>query len=215
MTNKVLVTGACGFIGSHLVELLVEQNFNVRALVQYNSQGKKGWLENLSSDVLNKVEIIHGDIRDPYQMIEISNGVESILHLAALIAIPFSYSAPNSYVDTNIKGTQNLLNAAMRCGVSRFIQTSTSEVYGTAQFVPITEDHPLVGQSPYSATKNGADQLALSYYRSFELPVTVIRPFNTYGPRQSARAIIPTTILQLAQGKKEIELGALHPTRDF
>lgn len=215
MTRKVLVTGADGFIGSHLTEELVKQGYKVRALSLYNSFGTRGWLDTVDESVLNEIEIISGDIRDTFQMNEISKGMDSIFHLAALIAIPYSYHAPQSYVDTNITGTLNLLQAARTNGIENFIHTSTSEVYGTAQFVPIDERHPLVGQSPYSATKIAADQIAFSYYSSFELPVTTVRPFNTYGPRQSIRAVIPTIITQLAKGNKIIKLGALTPTRDF
>lgn len=215
MTGKVLVTGADGFIGSHLVEELVRRGRDVRALVQYNSVGSWGWLENSPAEIRAAVEKISGDIRDPGQMMEVVRGCDVVLHLAALIAIPYSYVAPQSYVDTNITGSLNLLQAARAHGVTRFVQTSTSEVYGTALFVPITEEHPLQGQSPYSASKIGADQIALSFWRSFQTPVTVIRPFNTYGPRQSARAVIPTIITQLLSGKRQIRLGALHPTRDF
>jgi len=209
----VLVTGADGFIGSHLVESLVQAGYSVRALVQYNSFNNWGWLEN--SACLNQVDIVSGDVRDANLCRELCTGVETVYHLAALIAIPYSYRAPSSYVDTNIQGTLNMCQAAKDCGVARFIQTSTSEVYGTAQYVPIDEHHPLQPQSPYSASKIAADAMAMSFYNAFELPVTVARPFNTYGPRQSARAVIPSIIGQIASGKARIELGDLSPTRDF
>jgi NAD dependent epimerase/dehydratase len=211
--KKVLVTGADGFIGSHLTEMLVSKGYHVKALSQYNSFNNWGWLENVSCK--NDVEILSGDIRDPHYCKAISRDVEIIFHLAALIAIPFSYLAPDSYVETNIKGTLNICQAAKENEISRLIHTSTSEVYGTAQYVPIDEKHPLQPQSPYSATKIAADAMAMSFYNSFNLPVTIARPFNTYGPRQSARAIIPTIITQIALGKKEIKLGDLSPTRDF
>ncbi|MBI3771282.1 MAG: SDR family NAD(P)-dependent oxidoreductase [Gammaproteobacteria bacterium] len=214
-SQRILVTGADGFIGSHLTERLVNLGYRVRAFVMYNSFNSCGWLDDSSSDVLNSLEIFSGDIRDPHGVSSAVEGCDIILHLAALIAIPYSYQAPDNYVDTNIRGTLNILQAARRHKVSRMIHTSTSEVYGTAKFVPITEEHPLQGQSPYSATKIGADQLALSFYQSFDTPVTVIRPFNTYGPRQSTRAVIPTIITQLASGQHEIKLGSVHPTRDF
>ena len=213
MGDKILVTGADGFIGSHLTEMLVQQGYDVRAMVQYNSFNSWGWLDH--SPIRNEIEIIPADIRDPVAVQAAVRGVDVVLHLAALIAIPYSYVSPGSYVDTNIQGTLNVVQAARDHGVRRCVCTSTSEVYGTAQFVPITEDHPLVGQSPYSATKIGADQMALSYWRSFSTPVSVIRPFNTYGPRQSARAVIPTIITQLLAGQRVLQLGALHPTRDF
>lgn len=212
---KVFVTGADGFIGSHLVERLVEDGHHVRALSCYNSFGSRGWLEDLSATTLKDVEVLSGDIRDAHFVRGAAKGCDQILHLAALIAIPFSYHAPDSYIDTNIKGTLNVLQAARDLGIQRVLHTSTSEVYGTAQFVPITEDHPLVGQSPYSATKIAADQMAIAYFRSFQTPVSIIRPFNTYGPRQSARAFIPTIITQLAQGQKKVRMGSPHPTRDF
>jgi dTDP-glucose 4,6-dehydratase len=216
MPNKnVLVTGADGFIGSHLTEALVRQGYNVRAFIYYNSFNSWGWLEHCSEDVKGKFEVFPGDVRDPYGVKEAMKGCDAVLHLAALVAIPFSYHSPDTYVDTNIKGTLNVLQAGRELGVSRIIHTSTSEVYGTAQFVPITEEHPLRGQSPYSATKIAADQLANAFYSSFELPVVTIRPFNTYGPRQSARAVIPTIITQIANGERLIKLGALTPTRDF
>ena len=213
--KTVLVTGADGFIGSHLTEALVRQGFNVRAFVYYNSFNSWGWLDQCADDIKGQFEVFAGDIRDPHGVKEAMKGCDAVLHLAALIAIPFSYHSPHTYVDTNIKGTLNVLLAARELGVKRIIHTSTSEVYGTARFVPITEDHPLQGQSPYSATKIAADQLAHSFYSSFNLPVVTIRPFNTYGPRQSARAVIPTIITQIANGARKIQLGALTPTRDF
>jgi dTDP-glucose 4,6-dehydratase len=213
--KKILVTGADGFIGSHLVETLVLQGFKVRAFVLYNSFNSWGWLDQCSAEVKGNFEVFSGDVRDPYGVKEAMTGCDCVLHLAALIAIPYSYHSPDTYVDTNVKGSLNVLQAARELGVSRVIHTSTSEVYGTARFVPITEEHPLQGQSPYSATKIAADQLAYSFYASFGLPVTIVRPFNTYGPRQSARAVIPTIITQIASGKSEIRLGAVSPTRDF
>lgn len=215
MKEKVIVTGADGFIGSHLTEELVRQGYDVKAFVYYNSFNNWGWLDTTPKDILKEIEIFPGDIRDPNGVREAMKGRDAIFHLAALIAIPFSYHSPDAYVDTNIKGTLNVLQAARTLGTSRVLVTSTSEVYGTAQYVPIDESHPYQGQSPYSATKIGADRLAESFYRSFELPVTIVRPFNTYGPRQSARAVIPTIITQLLAGKEEIRLGALTPTRDF
>jgi dTDP-glucose 4,6-dehydratase len=213
--KKILVTGADGFIGSHLVESLVNQGYKVKAFVLYNSFNKWGWLDSLDKSVLSEIEVFAGDIRDPYGVKNAMEGCDSVLHLAALIAIPYSYHSPDTYIDTNIKGTLNILQAARSLNVERIIHTSTSEVYGTARFVPITEEHPLQGQSPYSASKIGADQLAYSFYTSFELPVITIRPFNTYGPRQSARAVIPTIITQLANGLDVLKLGSIHPTRDF
>ncbi|HEY8962923.1 MAG TPA: NAD-dependent 4,6-dehydratase LegB [Alphaproteobacteria bacterium] len=213
--QKILVTGADGFIGSHLVEELVRQGHDVRAFVLYNSFGSRGWLDTLSRETLNKIECVHGDIRDANFVREAVKGMDAVLHLAALIAIPYSYHAPDSYVQTNVTGTLNVVQAAREFGTKKIVSTSTSEVYGTAQFVPITEEHPLVGQSPYSASKIGADQIALSFQKSFGTPVAIARPFNTYGPRQSVRAVIPTIITQLVQGANTIELGALHPTRDF
>ena len=213
--NKVLVTGSDGFIGSHLTELLVEKGFEVRAFAFYNSFNTWGWLDTLPKSVMDHVEVFTGDIRDPNGVREAMKGCRAVFHLAALIAIPFSYHSPDAYVDTNIKGTLNVLQAARDLGTERVLVTSTSEVYGTAQYVPIDEKHPYQGQSPYSATKIGADRLAESFYRSFDLPVTIVRPFNTFGPRQSARAIIPTIITQLLAGKQEIKLGSLTPTRDF
>lgn len=212
---SVLITGADGFIGSHLTETLVRQGYKVRAFVYYNSFNSWGWLDQCAEDVKGKFEVFPGDIRDPHGVKEAMKGCDAVLHLAALIAIPFSYHSPDTYIDTNIKGTLNILQAARELGVKRVIHTSTSEVYGTARFVPITEDHPLQGQSPYSASKIGADQLAFSFYSSFNLPVLTIRPFNTYGPRQSARAVIPTIITQIANGARKIKLGSVTPTRDF
>lgn len=213
--KKVLITGADGFIGSHLTEALVRQGHEVRAFVYYNSFNKWGWLDQCAPDVKGKFEVFAGDIRDPHGVRTALSGCDEVLHLAALIAIPYSYHSPDTYVDTNIKGTLNVLQAAREHGVRRLIHTSTSEVYGTARFVPITEDHPLQGQSPYSASKIAADQLAYSFYASFGLPVVIARPFNTYGPRQSARAVIPTIITQVAGGQRKIRLGAVSPTRDF
>lgn len=215
MKQKILVTGADGFIGSHLVEQLLDYGYEVKAFVYYNSFNTWGWVDTFSKEQKNKLEIFVGDIRDPYAVREAVKGVDAIMHLAALIAIPFSYYAPDTYVDTNIKGTLNVLNAARDEGNKRVLITSTSEVYGTAQYVPIDEKHPFQGQSPYSATKIGADRLAESFYKSFELPVSIVRPFNTFGPRQSARAVIPTIITQLLSGITEIKLGSLEPTRDF
>ena len=211
----VLVTGADGFIGSHLVERLVEEGCRVRAFVYYNSFNTWGWLDSFPEELLAQIEIFSGDIRDPNGVKTAMQDVDVVFHLAALIGIPFSYHSPDSYVDTNIKGTLNVLQAARENGVKKILVTSTSEVYGTAQYVPIDEKHPRQGQSPYSATKIGADHLAESFYRSFGLPVSIVRPFNTYGPRQSARAVIPTIITQLLAGQKTIKLGALHPTRDL
>ena len=212
---RVLVTGADGFIGSHLTEALVRNGYEVRAFVYYNSFNSWGWLDHCADDVQGKFEVFAGDIRDPHGVKKALTGCDAVLHLAALIAIPFSYHSPDSYVDTNIKGTLNVLQAARELNVSRVIHTSTSEVYGTAQYVPIDEKHPLQGQSPYSASKIGADQLAFSFYSSFNLPVVTLRPFNTYGPRQSARAVIPTIITQIANGNNQIKLGSVTPTRDF
>lgn len=213
--RKVLVTGADGFIGSHLTELLVKSGYQVKAFAYYNSFGTYGWLDTLAQEIQNEIEVFYGDIRDPNGVRKAVKGVDGIFHLAALIAIPFSYSSPDSYVDTNIKGTLNVLQAARELDTSKILVTSTSEVYGTAQYVPIDEKHPYQGQSPYSATKIGADKLAESFCRSFDMPISIVRPFNTYGPRQSARAVIPTIIGQLLSGKQEIKLGALNPTRDF
>jgi len=211
--KNVLITGADGFIGSHLAEFLVARGYQVKALSQYNSFNNWGWLEDINCK--NKVEVITGDIRDPHYCNHITKDIDIIFHLAALIAIPYSYVAPESYVDTNIKGTLNICQAAKDNGNIRVIHTSTSEVYGTAQYVPIDEKHPLQPQSPYSASKIAADAMAMSFYNSFDLPITIARPFNTYGPRQSARAVIPTIITQIANGVKEIKLGDLTPTRDF
>ena len=213
--SKVLVTGSDGFIGSHLVEELVKKGYEVRAFVYYNSFNNWGWLDTLPKEIMDHVEVFAGDVRDPNGVRESMKGCDAVFHLAALIAIPFSYHSPDAYVDTNIKGTLNILQAARDLGTARVLVTSTSEVYGTAQYVPIDEKHPYQGQSPYSATKIGADRLAESFYRSFDLPVTIVRPFNTFGPRQSARAVIPTIITQLLAGKEEIKLGSLTPTRDF
>lgn len=215
MAKRVLVTGSEGFIGSHLTEELVCSGYEVKAFVLYNSFNSWGWLDALPEDVMSHVEVFTGDVRDPNGVSEAMRGCDAVFHLAALIAIPFSYHSPDAYVDTNIKGTLNVLQAARRQEIARVLVTSTSEVYGTAQYVPIDESHPFQGQSPYSATKIGADRLAESFYRSFDLPVTIVRPFNTYGPRQSARAVIPTIITQLLSGKTEIRLGSLAPTRDF
>ncbi len=215
MAEKILVTGADGFIGSHLTEELVKQGFDVKAFSLYNSFNTWGWLDTLSQDIMENVEVFTGDIRDPNGVREAMKGTDAVFHLAALIAIPFSYHSPDAYVDTNIKGTLNVLQAAKQLELDKVLITSTSEVYGTAQYVPIDESHPYQGQSPYSATKIGADRLAESFYRSFGLPVAIVRPFNTYGPRQSARAVIPTIITQLLAGKEEIKLGSLTPTRDF
>jgi len=212
---KILITGADGFIGSHLTEALVRAGHDVRAFTLYNSFNTWGWLDYCNEDVKGKFEVFSGDIRDPNGVRAATKGCDAVLHLAALIAIPYSYHSPDTYVDTNIKGTLNVIQAARDLGVAKVVHTSTSEVYGTAKFVPITESHPLQGQSPYSASKIGADQLAMSFYSSFDTPITILRPFNTYGPRQSARAVIPTIITQIASGLKEIKLGAVHPTRDF
>ena len=213
--KRVLVTGADGFIGSHVTEALIRAGYSVRAFVLYNSFNSWGWLDKCASDVRGQFEVFAGDIRDPHGVRTAMEGCDAVLHLAALIAIPYSYHSPDTYVDTNIKGTLNVLQAARSCGVQRVVHTSTSEVYGTAAFVPITEDHPLSGQSPYSASKIGADQIAFSFYSSFDTPVMILRPFNTYGPRQSARAVIPTVITQIANGRHRIQLGAVTPTRDF
>ncbi|MFC2094593.1 NAD-dependent 4,6-dehydratase LegB [Bacteroidota bacterium] len=211
--KKILITGAGGFIGSHLVEKCIEEGFDVRAFVRYNSSSNWGWLEN--SQYINNIEVISGDIRDYDSVLEAARGVDVIFHLAALIGIPYSYVSPLAYIRTNIEGTYNILQASKELSIKQVLVTSTSETYGTAQYVPIDEDHPMVGQSPYSASKISADQLAISYFRSFNLPVKIVRPFNTYGPRQSARAIIPTMISQILDGKHEIKLGNLHPTRDL
>lgn len=213
--KKILVTGSDGFIGSHLTEELVKRGYKVKAFVYYNSFNSWGWLDTLPKEIMEEVEVFTGDVRDPNGVRESMRGQDEVYHLAALIAIPFSYHSPDTYVDTNIKGTLNVLQAARGLGTSRLLITSTSEVYGTAQYIPIDEKHPYQGQSPYAATKIGADRLAESFYRSFNMPITIVRPFNTYGPRQSARAVIPTIITQLLAGKEEIELGSLTPTRDF
>lgn len=215
MAKKILVTGSEGFIGSHLVEGLLDSGYEVKAFVMYNSFNNWGWLDTFPKDIIDQIEIFCGDVRDFNSVREAMNGVDTVMHLAALIAIPYSYVAPDAYVDTNIKGTLNVLQAARTLDIDRVLVTSTSEVYGTAQYVPIDEKHPFQGQSPYSASKIGADRLAESFYRSFDLPVTIVRPFNTYGPRQSARAVIPTIITQLLAGEEEIKLGSLQPTRDF
>jgi len=211
----VAITGADGFIGSHLVEKMVSEGWRVRAMVCYNSFGLRGWLDQLASEVLERVEVVSGDVRDPRCVRTFVDGADLVMHLAALIGIPYSYRSPESYLDTNIRGTLNVLEAARDARTSRLLVTSTSEVYGTARYVPIDESHPLQGQSPYSASKIGADRFAESYFRSFNLPVTIVRPFNTYGPRQSARAVIPTIITQLLEGKPSILLGSLSPTRDL
>ncbi len=215
MSHKICITGADGFIGSHLTEALVRAGHEVKAFVFYNSFNAWGWLDQCANDVRGQFEVFAGDIRDPYGVRAAMAGCDAVLHLAALISIPYSYHSPGTYIDTNVKGTLNIVQAARELGMSRVIHTSTSEVYGTARFAPITEEHPLQGQSPYSASKIGADQIALSFYRSFGTPVTVLRPFNTYGPRQSARAVIPTILTQIASGQRQIKLGAVHPTRDF
>ena len=214
-TMKVLVTGADGFIGSHLAEELVRRGYNVRAFVYYNSFNSWGWLDHAPRDVKENLDVFAGDVRDPHGVKTAMKGCDIVLHLAALIGIPYSYHSPDTYVDTNVKGTLHVVQAARELEVAKVVHTSTSEVYGTAQFVPITEEHPLQGQSPYSASKIGADQIAMSFYMSFNTPVAIIRPFNTYGPRQSARAILPTIITQIAAGHRRLKLGALHPTRDF
>ena len=213
--KKILVTGADGFIGSHLTEQLVEMGAAVRAFVYYNSFNSWGWLDEANERIKRSLDVFAGDIRDPHGVRTAMQGCDVVMHLAALIAIPYSYHSPDTYIDTNVKGTLNVVQAARELGVERVVHTSTSEVYGTARFVPITEDHPLQGQSPYSASKIGADQIAMSFFHSFDTPVAVIRPFNTYGPRQSARAVIPTIITQVASGARQIKLGAMHPTRDF
>jgi len=212
---KVLITGAGGFIGSHLTETLIRKGYDVRAFVHYNSFNSWGWLDSFDSEIRKSLDVFAGDIRDPYGVKKAMQGCETVFHLAALIGIPYSYHSPDTYIDTNVKGTLNVVQAARELNVKKVVHTSTSEVYGTARFVPITEEHPLQGQSPYSASKIGADQIAMSFYLSFGTPVAIVRPFNTYGPRQSARAVIPTVITQIAGGKKKIRLGSLHPTRDF
>ena len=213
--KKILVTGADGFIGSHLTEELIRRGYDVRAFVFYNSFNSWGWLDHSEPEIKNSLDIFAGDVRDPHGVKQAMKGCDVVFHLAALIGIPYSYHSPDTYVDTNIKGTLNIVQAARELSVSKVLHTSTSEVYGTARFVPITEEHPLQGQSPYSASKIGADQIAMSFYNSFKTPVSIVRPFNTYGPRQSARAVIPTVITQIASGGRKIKLGALHPTRDF
>lgn len=215
MSKKILITGADGFIGSHLTESLVRAGYDVKAFVLYNSFNSWGWLDQCAEDVKGEFEIFSGDIRDPHGVRAAMSDREAILHLAALIAIPYSYHSPDTYVDTNIKGTLNVVQAARELGIGKVVHTSTSEVYGTARFVPITEEHPLQGQSPYSASKIGADQIAQSFFQSFGTPIVTLRPFNTYGPRQSARAVIPTIITQIVSGQRQIKLGALGPTRDF
>ncbi len=215
MYKKILVTGADGFIGSHLTEQLVREGYDVRAFVLYNSFNSLGWLDESPAEIKKELDVFAGDIRDAHGVKTAMEGCDAVLNLAALIAIPYSYHSPDTYVDTNVKGALNVVQAARELGIEKVVQTSTSEVYGTATFVPITEEHPLQGQSPYSASKIGADQIAMSFYRSFGTPVALIRPFNTYGPRQSARAVIPTIITQLLNGKRKIKLGALTPTRDF
>lgn len=215
LNERVLITGADGFIGSHLVEALVRDGFKVRAFVFYNSFNTWGWLEDCEESLLENIEVVSGDIRDSYAVLNAMEGCHYVIHLAALIAIPFSYVSPESYIDTNIKGTLNILQASKKLNIKKLVHTSTSEVYGTAKFVPISEEHPLQGQSPYSASKIGADQLVQSFFSSFGTPAVTIRPFNTYGPRQSARAVIPTIITQIANKDKNLKLGSLSPTRDF
>lgn len=212
---RIFLTGADGFIGSHLLEMLVRSGYDVKAFVLYNSFNSWGWLDHCDTDLKGKFEVFSGDIRDPHGVKQAMSGCDAVLHLAALVAIPYSYRSPDTYIDTNVKGTLNVLQAARDLGVRRLIHTSTSEVYGSARFVPITEQHPVLGQSPYSATKIAADHLAYSFYASFNLPVVIVRPFNTYGPRQSARAVIPTIITQITKGEKQIKLGSITPTRDF
>jgi dTDP-glucose 4,6-dehydratase len=213
--KRILVTGADGFIGSHLAEELVRLGYSVRAFVCYNSFNSWGWLDHSSAEILDSLDVVAGDIRDPHGVRKAMEGCDVVLHLAALISIPYSYHSPDTYIDTNVKGTLNVVQAARDLGLERVLHTSTSEVYGTARFVPITEEHPLQGQSPYSASKIGADQIAISFHSSFDTPVVIARPFNTYGPRQSARAVIPSIIIQIANGVTRLKLGALHPTRDF
>lgn len=215
MARKILVTGADGFIGSHVTEALIAAGYDVRAFVLYNSYNSWGWLDQAPPAIRDSLDVFAGDIRDPYGVRQAMHGCDAVLHLAALIAIPYSYHSPITYVDTNVTGTLNVVQAARDLGVDRVVCTSTSEVYGTARYVPIDEEHSLQGQSPYSASKIGADQIALSYFRSFKTPVTILRPFNTYGPRQSTRAVIPTVITQIAAGQRVLKLGSLHPTRDF
>lgn len=213
--SRILITGADGFIGSHLTEALVRAGHQVRAFVMYNSFGSWGWLDQCAPELASELDVFAGDVRDPHGVKEAMRGCDRVLHLAALIGIPYSYHSPDTYIDTNVKGTLNIVQAARDLGVSKVVHTSTSEVYGTARFVPITEDHPLQGQSPYSASKIGADQVAMSFWSSFGTPIATVRPFNTYGPRQSARAVIPTVITQIANGIRELKLGSVHPTRDF
>jgi dTDP-glucose 4,6-dehydratase len=213
--STVLVTGADGFIGSHLTEALIRRGYRVRAFVHYNSSNSWGWLDYCAKELIGQFEVIAGDVRDPYGIKAAMQGCDAVLHLAALIAIPYSYHSPDTYVDTNIKGTLNVLQAARELGIKKVVHTSTSEVYGTAKYVPIDENHPLQGQSPYSASKIGADQIAYSFHTSFEMPIVTVRPFNTYGPRQSARAVIPTVITQISSGMRCIDLGSVTPTRDF
>jgi len=213
--KKILVTGSDGFIGSHLTEELVRRGYDVRAFVYYNSFNSWGWLDHSDPEIKKSLDVVAGDVRDPFGVKDAMKGCDVVMHLAALIAIPYSYRSPAAYVETNVMGSLNIVQAARELGVEKVVHTSTSETYGTALYVPIDEDHPLQGQSPYSASKIGGDQIALSFYKSFGTPVAVARPFNTYGPRQSARAVIPTIITQIAGGKTEIKLGALHPTRDF
>ncbi|MCG6533544.1 MAG: NAD-dependent 4,6-dehydratase LegB [Syntrophales bacterium LBB04] len=213
--KKILVTGADGFIGSHLTEELVRHGYNVRAFVLYNSYNSWGWLDHSDQEIQKNIEFFAGDVRDQYGVRQAMKGCDVVFHLAALISIPYSYHSPDTYIDTNIKGTLNIVQTARELGISKVIHTSTSEVYGTAQYVPIDEHHPFQGQSPYSATKIGADRVAESFYRSFDTPIAIVRPFNTYGPRQSARAVIPTIITQLLAGSTEVKLGSIHPTRDF
>ena len=213
--QRILVTGADGFIGSHLTEALVRAGSDVRAFIFYNSFNSWGWLDHSEPEIKKSLDVFAGDIRDPHGIKEAMKSCDMVFHLAALIAIPYSYHSPDTYVDTNVRGTLNVVQSARELGISKVIHTSTSEVYGTAKFVPITEEHPLQGQSPYSASKIGADQIALSFYHSFNTPISIIRPFNTYGPRQSARAVIPTVITQIASEKRKIKLGSIHPTRDF
>ena len=213
--QKILVTGADGFIGSHLTEELIMQGADVRAFVFYNSFNSWGWLDHSPEEIKKDIDVFAGDVRDPHGVREAMRGCDIVFHLAALISIPYSYHSPDTYIDTNVKGSLNIVQAARELGISKVIHTSTSEVYGTAQFVPITEEHPLQSQSPYSASKIGADQIAMSFYHAFNTPVSIVRPFNTYGPRQSARAVIPTAITQFASGARKIKLGSLHPRRDF
>ena len=215
MSKKALVTGSDGFIGSHLVESLVKDGVKVKAFCFYNSNNSWGWLDTISNEIKDDLEIFLGDIRDPYFVKKAMDGCDTVYHLAALIGIPYSYISPRSYVDTNVHGTLNIVQAAKELEINKIIHTSTSETYGSAQYVPINEEHPLIAQSPYAASKIGADHIALSYHKSFGTPVSILRPFNTYGPRQSNRAVIPTIISQIASGKRKINLGSIYPTRDF